>query len=82
MYMFSLSWFKDVFQKSLWLANGARGDDGGASRRSKDGSEHVRSPRPGPGMGSHKFSLEERIDLLTQTITEEFFKKVQIAVFD
>lgn len=82
MYMFSLSWFKEVFQKSLRLANAARVDDGGASRRSKDGSEQVRSPRPAASMGSLKFSLEERIDLLTQTITEEFFKKVQIAVFD
>lgn len=82
MYMFSLNWFKEVLQKSLRLANGARADEGGASRRSKDGSEQVRSPRLGPGMGSLKFSLEERIDLLTQTITEEFFKKVQIAVFD
>ena len=82
MYLFSLSWFKELLGKSLRLANGAGPDEGAASRRSKEGSEQVRSPRAGPGMGARTFSLEERIDLLTQTITEEFFKKVQIAVFD
>jgi hypothetical protein len=76
MYMFSLNWFKEIFQKSLRMANAARTDDGSASRRSKEGSEQVRSPRRVPGLDSVKFSLEERIDLLTQTITEEFFKKV------
>jgi hypothetical protein len=57
----------------------AKTDDGASSKRNSE----MRSPkRYVPGLDAVKFSLEERIDLLTQTITEEFFKKVQIAIFD
>jgi len=78
MYQFSLSWFKRIFTKSLELTNMVRDAPGKAEESEPEGAATDRSAKP----LNPAFSVEERIDLLTRTFTQELFKKVSMAVFE
>ena len=68
--MFSLKWFKSVFKKALELTNVVRSDpDQGPRGAARPGITTLPT-----------FTVEERLDLLSDTLTQELFKKVQIAV--
>lgn len=65
MYQFSLSWFKQIFTKSLELTNVVRDDPGKADESEPEGGNTDRSSKP----HNNAFSVEERIDLLMRTFT-------------
>lgn len=71
MYQFSLGWFKQIFQRSLELTNVLRDDPGALGEEGQEGGE-------GDSLKllNNTFSVEERIELLTRTFTQELFKKV------
>ena len=78
MYQFSLSWFKKIFTKSLEMTNVVREEPKGADDSDVDDGQTEGSSRP---RGS-AFSVEERIDLLMRTFTQELFKRIQMAIFE
>jgi hypothetical protein len=77
MYLFSLAWFKEIFSKSMELTNVAR-DEPGKLDDSEDDKEDGQSLK----LLNNTFSVQERIDLLQTTFTQELFKKVQMAIFE
>ena len=74
MYQFSLSWFKVIFSKSLELTNAMRDDT--KDQDSDDGKDDTLK------LLNNSFSVNERIDLLMKTFTQELFKKITMAVFE
>jgi hypothetical protein len=61
MYQFSLNWFKETFKKSIEMTNAAREASG-------DSKNPKLSPRI-QFLENVKFTLDERIELLTKTFT-------------
>lgn len=74
MYQFSLSWFKVIFSKSLELTNAMKDDS--KDQDSDDGKDDTLK------LLNNSFSVNERIDLLMKTFTQELFKKITMAVFE
>lgn len=75
MYQFSLGWFKSVFTKSLELTNAMKEDP------SKPGAESE-GEDDGLKLLNNTFSVEDRIELLIKTFTQELFKKISMSVFE
>ena len=71
--MFSLKWFKSVFKKALELTNVVKGDP-------DKGPRGAAPSRPGMMSTLPTFTVEERLELLSATLTQELFKKIQISV--
>lgn len=76
MYSFSLSWFNEVFVRSMELTNVLRGDQRGRGEGEQDGADKDGKPS-GPRM-----TVDERIEMLTSTLTQEIYKRVRMAVFE
>ena len=60
MYQFSLTWFKQIFVKSLELSNVTRDDPGAVGSDDDDNSL---------ALLNNTFSLDDRIDLIIKTFT-------------
>jgi len=76
MYQFSLHWFQTLFEKALEKTNAPSHQS--SSRSPRGGGDSSRRAGPGP---PHNF-LDDRIDLLIKTMTQELFQKIQMAIFD
>ena len=65
MYRFSLTWYKDLCSKSMILTNSLREGTriGGAEADSGDESDEASK------VLNNKFSIEDRVNLLSRTIT-------------
>ena len=73
MYQFSLSWFKQIFAKSLEMTNVTRDDPVAAGSDDDDNSL---------ALLNNTFSLDDRIDLIMKAFTQELYKKLQMALFE
>lgn len=60
MYQFSLTWFKQIFTKSLEMTNVTRDDPGGIGSDDDDNSL---------ALLNNTFSLDDRIDLIMKAFT-------------
>jgi len=77
LYQFSLSWFKTVFTNAMEMTNILKGDP------AQDNAEPTSPASPGgKGASNPSMSVEDRISILTTTLTQEVFKRIRIAVFE
>jgi len=83
-YQFSLGWFKDVFTRSMEITNVLRQDAGGGGDAGREGGATGRSGKQASGAqgAGIAMTIEERIELLTNTLTQELFKRIRMAVFE
>lgn len=77
MYSFSLTWFKEMFQKAIDLTNVVRPD---IDRLRRQDDATLRKAQVGKDSG--QLTRQDRIDLLIVTITQEVFKRVQYAIYE
>ena len=68
MYQFSLNWFTSIFTRALELTNALREEHG----KPEDSDEEGQSLK----VLNNTFSVEERIELLMKTFTQELYKKL------
>ena len=72
MYQFSLDWFRAIFIKSLELTNALKDD---SKEEDEDVDDTLR-------LLNNTFSVEDRINLLIKTVTQEVYKKISMSVFE
>jgi len=75
MYQFSLTWFKQIFAKSLEMTNITRDEPGALNASDDEGDNSL-------ALLNNTFSLDDRIDLLMKAFTQELYKKLQMALFE
>ena len=69
MYHFSLEWFKMIFVKSLELTNQLREDKNKIDENDEEENSTML-------IQNNAYSIDERIELLLKTFTQEIFKKI------